>query len=66
MVAADVKGATAIPQINRLVFSMIYPRVTVTSATITVNEQDNHIRPAPEIFEPTSVQETLAILLDGI
>jgi len=45
---------------------MIYPMVTVTSATITVNEQDNHIRPAPEIFEPTSVQETHAILLDGI
>jgi hypothetical protein len=66
MVAADVKGAKKIPQINRLLFSMIYPRVTVTSGTIAVNVQDNQIPPAPQIFEPTSVQETLAILLDGI
>jgi hypothetical protein len=66
MVAADVKGATKIPQINRLLLSMTYPRVTVISATITVNEQDNQIRPLPEIFEPTIVQETPPILLDGI
>jgi hypothetical protein len=45
---------------------MTYPRVTVISATITVNEQDNQIRPLPAIFEPTIVQETPPILLDGI
>jgi hypothetical protein len=45
---------------------MIYPRVTVTSGTIAVNVQDDQIPPAPQIFEPTSVQETHAILLDGI